>query len=152
MRTRGFVVFARGATSLKGLQEVCFKQTYNQCLTARYRLQPEAGLGTLLVAFLRDLELMQQGTKSFQGDWRSSPALDEWKPFAESYLSRALEQAGPFPTDSGDLSEEMLARLLGSFEDETSLLRTGERLVLFGGIYRRGEGSRRMAHSDVAIV
>src|SRR5687767_12647937 len=115
VRTRGFVVLARGATSLKGLQAVCFNQTYNHCLTARYRLQPDAGLGSLLIAFLRDLDLMQKGAKSFRGDWRSSTTLDEWKPLTEYYLKRASalvgEILGPLAVPSGVLNEEMLARL-----------------------------------------
>ena len=49
-RTRGFVVIARGATSLESLQALCHdseRQTYNHCVTARYRLNPKGALGAL---------------------------------------------------------------------------------------------------------
>jgi hypothetical protein len=61
-RVRGFVVIARGGRSLKPLQELCFdtKQTYNTCLTGRYRLQPGAVVGTLLASFF-----MGPGTDSY---------------------------------------------------------------------------------------
>ena len=136
-RTRGFVVLARGATSLKPLQAACFNQTYNKCLTARYRLQPEAGLGTLLIAFLKDLELISQGSNAFQGDLKSFASADDWKPLTEYYLKRAFDRLGSdllsaSASPAGILNDEVLLTLLGSFEDETHVMRTGERLVLFG--------------------
>lgn len=134
-RTRGFVVLARGATSLKPLQAACFNQTYNHCLTARYRLQSDAGLGTLWLAFLRDLELLRDGSKDFKGDLRSLNSTDDWKSLTESYLRRAYE---PLRSDSllnltsGALDSEVLARLLIAFDDDGAVLDPGERLVLFG--------------------
>jgi hypothetical protein len=134
-RTRGFVVLVRGATSLKPLQEACFTQTYNHCLTARYRLQSDAGLGTLWLAFLRDLELLRDGSKDFKGDLRSVNSTGDWRYFTESYLKRAYE---PLRIDSlrsltaGALDSETLARLLMALEDDGAVLDPGQRLVLFG--------------------
>ena len=56
-RRRGFVVVVRGGNSLKPLQDLCLnadRQIYNDCYTARYRLQPKAALGTLLAAWVGD--------------------------------------------------------------------------------------------------
>ncbi|MGH7452742.1 MAG: hypothetical protein ACRENG_15450 [bacterium] len=50
VRRNGFVVLVRGGKNLKSIQSLCFfpEQSWNTCLTARYRLQPDAVLGTLL--------------------------------------------------------------------------------------------------------
>src|SRR5215211_6645460 len=58
IRRQGFVVLARDGFDLWPLQALCMNknQSYNECLTARYRLQRGAIFGTLLAAFLVDLQ------------------------------------------------------------------------------------------------
>ena len=123
-------MIARGATSLKQLQEACFKQSYNHCLTARYRLQSEAGLGTLLLALLGDLTLLKGGSKRSKGDLKSLRSTDDWKPLTRPELT--LESEFLVDAGAGALDSEALGRFLASFDDESSVLRTGDRLVLFG--------------------
>lgn len=168
-RTRGFVVVVRGSSSLKSLQELCrdsARQTYNSCLTARYRLQPQAGLGTLLVAFLADLFAMRQWDTADPGPVEAvaeslavdvesvrspksgrpllvvgdlDPALPkQWHLLIGRYLNRVgvaerdLAKRLQEPNVQGILEPPQLESLFGTLEDEHSLLRSGDRLVLFG--------------------
>jgi len=151
-RTRGFVVLARGATSLKPLQAACYNQNYNQCLTARYRLQSDAGLGTLWMAFLKDLEILIRGGNDFTGDLNSAGTPDDWGLFSRTYYARIHERLGSEVLDggkaSGVLDIKELSILLGSFDDEGSVLRTGQRLVLFGEF---SEASTNLAEWETAL-
>ena len=61
-RSYGFVVVAPGTSSLQPLQRLCFdkRQTYNTCLTARYRLGIGPIFGTLFSAFAEDLRALRE--------------------------------------------------------------------------------------------
>ncbi|HWM25132.1 MAG TPA: P-loop NTPase fold protein [Chthoniobacterales bacterium] len=139
-RSRGFVVIARGATSLTPLQTLCFdeRQTYNHCFTARYRLQPSAPLGTLLLAFIDDLIKVSRGEKVTAGDLRAGKTTadspDELKRFAEHFLERMDANLNSLlEAKHGTLETSQLAMLSEAFKSE-SLLTRGNRLVLFGEI------------------
>ncbi len=103
-RERGFVVLVRGGSNLKPIQSLCFdeKQTYNHCLTARYRLQPGAAIGTLVAAFIADLLTIDRKQKEIAGDlmpvvsYEASPDTTRgfgWTDMASVYLDR-LEPTG----------------------------------------------------------
>lgn len=175
-RTRGFVVLVRGTNSLKPLQTLCTGKVVsvrNSCLTARYRLQPQAGLGTLLIAFLSDLyklkvlsheadrarkmnpvgeaelapESGQTRSGNIAGDLEPSALTagdhprSSWMPLISKYVDRILN-AESWPSDlanrskettlNGTIEEGQLRNLFAAFDDESSILRSGDRLVLFG--------------------
>jgi hypothetical protein len=143
-RTRGFVVIARGATSLTSLQSLCIdeqRQKYNpNCLTARYRLQPSAALGTLLMAFFSDLVKIEHGEKGIAGDLRPNSLQEKWKLLARRFLN--------YPTLSEDLPLWSLVEAKHGtlddvqrkmfFEALKSESKIGDRLVLFGEIAEEG--------------
>lgn len=148
-RTRGFVVIARGATSLAPLQALCLdsvRQTYNQCFTARYRLDPTAALGTLLAAFITDLSRIREGKEALLGDLKpefsKSDTDSYWREISKLYLNRLTM---PVPTGSAQEALTLLSTLLRSQGNilaeqvekgvanlNESIFQTGQRLVLFG--------------------
>lgn len=149
-RQRGFVVLVRGGSNLKPIQSLCFdeKQTYNHCLTARYRLQPGAALGTLMAALVVDLDRIARGQKDVDGDM--APALSDdvpggelrsWPRWAPTYLTglpagliSKLSIASPEArVKQGTLTHEELQVMLEQLHNE-SVLSTGQRLVLLGEI------------------
>ncbi|RMH80187.1 MAG: hypothetical protein D6681_18730, partial [Calditrichaeota bacterium] len=92
-RTHGFVVVVRGTTSLKSLQDLCYdesRQTWNRgkCMTARYRLRGKHCLGTLIMAFLRDvgtfLEARDRSSGTLDPEFFSSLPGDIRPPFTDS--------------------------------------------------------------------
>jgi KAP-like P-loop domain-containing protein len=151
-RRRGFVVLARGGTSLKPIQLLCFdeKRTSNHCFTARYRLKPRAALGTLIAALLVDLDGIVRGRTDLNGDIIPIPSDDallselrdfEWKNWAPRYLKRlpsgllskfSIEGSDPFKKQGIFTAIELKATLT-SFRNE-SILATGQRLLLLGEI------------------
>lgn len=151
-RIRGFVVITRGATSLTPLQSLCFdsqRQTYNQCFTARYRLNPSAALGTLITAFISDLTKINNNQEDFVGDLKPNFAKDntdsDWREIAKlsvnrlSSLTESTERTPPvsllsaFRARQGTLLKEHVESLVENFKNE-SILGVGRRLVLFGEI------------------
>lgn len=75
-RDRGFVVLIEERRSLASLQEACFRQTYNHCYTARYRLNGRPVFGSLAVSILGDMKSVLDGDGS-RGIFR--PRLTELK-------------------------------------------------------------------------
>jgi hypothetical protein len=158
VRKRGFVVLVRGASNLKPIQSLCFdtRQTYNACFTARYRLQPEAAIGTLIVAFRSDLNKIVRGEKDLIGDLAPATSENNWKRFGRSTLIAMGEGSGEMNdelsriqneflrrgkqgVEQGTLSKDELSWNLGNLGSETSL-RTGQRLVLFGELNKESTG------------
>lgn len=143
-RERGFVVLVRGGSNLKPIQSLCFdeKQKYNKCLTARYRLQPGAAIGTLIAALISDLGRIVRGQKEMAGDMLPAVSEDAWGKVASLYLN-GLESTGLMsklsiapagtPAQQGTLTQDELRVVCSSFHNE-SVLRTGQRLVLLGEI------------------
>src|SRR5262245_59457439 len=63
VRSHGFVVVSPGSSSLQPLQRLCFdkrRQTYNTCLTARYRFGVGPVFGTLFSPFARALRTLRK--------------------------------------------------------------------------------------------
>ena len=122
-RLRGFVVLVRGGTNLKPIQSLCFEQTYNECLTARYRLQPAAAIGTLIVAHLADLIKIARGEKDLTGDLEPPFSEDAWKRIAKPYLedpSGTESQLEPmFRAKQGMVAHEKCANLAPLVNEST---------------------------------
>lgn len=143
IRRRGFVVLARGGSDLWPLQALCGPryQSYNHCLTARYRLRPGAIFGTLLAAFLADLRMIgRHRTDDLAGVFFPGAADDAWQqflnqgstdPVSRSFLE-AVERLTTQQLESG-LDEEQLDALLELLSSE-ELLPTGKRLVIFAEV------------------
>lgn len=133
-RTRGFVVIVRGERSLRDLQSACFQQTWNDCLAARYRLQPGAIFGTLIGAFMSDLKTVIRGGHNLHGALMPDPidSNSRWKDARYSSLGELLDR---WPDDRhGSLVEgDLLEMFIKDLHDE-KLLSKGRRLVLFAEV------------------
>jgi hypothetical protein len=155
-RTRGFLVVVRGGSNLKSLQSLCAEEIVslrNSCVTARYRLQSTAGVGTLLFAFLSDLYRLRRQRERLDGDETTaktdlvagdlSPApspeswTETWGSLIDRYLDRIITSEAELaeglrdPSAQGVLKSDQLYSLLARFDDESSVLKSGDRLVLF---------------------
>jgi len=146
-RKNGFVVLVRGGNSLKPLQDLCLdpdRQERNNCFTVRYRLQPTMAIGTLLAICLSDLRKIAISQKDLAGDLRFRPYASA-KPLGPGpddlrWLNLATSLVGPSLSiltneftgeSSGALDREHLEEVFKRLSEE-SVLRNGDRLVLFG--------------------
>lgn len=104
-RDRGFVVVAEGTPSLQFLQSLCHsdEQTYNTCLTARYRLGLGPVLGTLFDCLVSDLRELGRRRS------REAPPRD--------LLGDLLPPPGPDPRDTAWRQVTTLAELLVPLQD-----------------------------------
>jgi hypothetical protein len=135
-RTGGFLVLARGSASLQRVQALCHRpgQSYNTCLTARYRLRPPV-VGNLLAALVTDLARLAQGTGAPVGDLlplTSGLSTPPWAtlrhgPFAELAAEARLDQY------TGELPVDWVSRLYEVLADP-ALLPVGVRLVVFAEV------------------
>ena len=134
VRTKGFVVIVRQAKSLAELQRVCVEhQSYNQCLTARFRIQSKPIFGTVLAAFVANIMevLNQDGSYSDH----LLPDLEDgaWQELQKIGFGRRVEQL-TLPRDSaGELTTEWLREFNGILSDR-ELFGTGKRLILLAEI------------------
>ena len=134
IRTNGFVVLVRQARSLAELQQVCVEsQTYNQCLTARYRIQAQPVFGTLLAAFVSNMhELSNQ--EGGHGD-HFLPELDDeaWRKLEESGFNRRISELSRPRAQEGELDPDWLRRF-NSILSDNQIFSTGKRLILFAEV------------------
>lgn len=170
-RKHGFVVIVRGGSNLEPIESLCSEQTYNDCFTARYRLQPSAAIGTLVTAFLADIIRMDGDGQGIKGDLL--PAGDRWKEFAKAYVNldigsprfsklmgklqelglRITEEeadralASPNDAPKGQFSQEQILLQLSGLADEYALSK-GQRLVLLGEL---SEPSTNVSEWQVAL-
>jgi len=155
-RRNGFVVVVHGGGSLKPLQDLCLnrdRQNHNTCFTARYRLQPTTVIGTLLTCWLGDLRKIAHDQKDFAGDLRLGPTHpklsgsgstnlppdlaaglsndERWRRLTQSLPSSINVSGNELSANaSGVFDQDLLQELIKRAADE-SVLRVGERLVLF---------------------
>ena len=142
VRTRGFVVVARNIESLQPVQEWCLEQTWNDCLTARYRIHSKPVFGTLLAAISDDSEQMtrspdqaspgvkRHGSLLFKPSPEWSQVFDAGffeEPASTSRVSTAVKGR------RGELDPEHSASLVG-FLGNASLYVKGKRLVLLAEV------------------
>jgi len=134
VRTKGFVVLVHHAKSLAELQKVCVQhQSYNQCLTARYRIQSKPIFGTLLAAFVSNmLELLNQ-----EGGYSDHflPDLDDpaWRELQEKAFDQRMGNLSLPGEGKGELNEEWLRQFKQTLSDQ-EFFSTGKRLILFAEV------------------
>lgn len=160
VRHNGFVVLVRGRTDLTALQSLCHRQTWNTCLTARYRLRPEAPFGTLFAAFLSDLRRLQvhasvpvdeapvekmqklseapssQSELNLLGEISPEATGGDWQGLIQGPLGSWL--ASWSEAEQGALDRDRLSELMKILSDE-EVLSTGKRLVLLGEVSGESE-------------
>ena len=141
-RSHGFVVVAPGTGSLQPLQRLCFdtRQSYNTCLTARYRLGVGPILGTLFSAFAEDLRALRAAREQpgvlgrLKGDLLPigpDPLATPWATLLQDGdLAAAAEGLVGEDARTNGIPRPTLDRFLDLLRDER-LLPVGRRLVLF---------------------
>ncbi|HEX6702952.1 MAG TPA: P-loop NTPase fold protein [Gaiellaceae bacterium] len=147
MRERGFAVFVDRADSLQPLQALCFRDTWNDCLTARYRLQTGPVVGTLFSALLRDLDAWHRG-EPIRGDILPEHFERGWDrlvAFLIDRLRKEIPQTSALWHGTGTIDPFELELLFRALADE-AVLPLGHRLVVFaeadvGGRFRYDDGS-----------
>src|SRR5207302_93254 len=137
-RTNGFVVLIRDGKDLGALQSLCVdteKQTHNICLTSRYRLRAGAVFGTLIAAFIADLQRIGRGEPELMGEFMPKPPSEPWSEFLRHLSSTPAEIpfAGWIEAQRGSMDRDTIERWHDLLSNE-SLLPSGRRLVLFGEI------------------
>jgi KAP family P-loop domain len=135
-RRGGFAVVVKAPQSLQTLQALCLQQSWNQCLTARYRLQGEPVFGTLLAAFLSDLSLWQNDKPFFRGDILPEYGRSDWGDWIAAFVDEVCWSGPPseqavLAESAGAVEPELLERFLAAADRS---LTTGRRLVLFGEV------------------
>lgn len=146
MRQNGFVVLVRGGRDLNPIRDLCFdtQQSWNTCLTARYRLQPGAIFGTLFAAFLADLQRIQRGETDFHGDLRPDVSDSVWKVLLEGPLGSLVDSWSE--EKQGVFDQSRLEEFLKYLYDE-KILSQEMRLVLFGEVSERSENRSEWDHA-----
>ena len=137
-RDRGFVVLIEERRSLASLQEACFRQTYNHCYTARYRLNGRPVFGSLAVSILLDMRSVLDGDDSL-GIFR--PRLTELKD--QHIVAEFAERA---PADEIAIRAEDLLLLCQQIADLTQRS-TCTRLVLFWPSFDTASARSGRTHS-----
>jgi len=132
VRERGFAVFVERADSLQPLQALCFRDTWNDCLTARYRLQTGPVIGTVFSALLRDLDAWHRGApvrgdilpEHFERGW------DRLVAFLIDRLRKEIPRTSALWHGTGTIDPSELELLFRALADE-GVLPVGHRLVVF---------------------
>ena len=135
-RTQGFVTLVHGAADLEPLEDACFQQTWNKCLTARYRLSGNDALASLLAAFADDLRSIGEGGRASRGIIR--PDVDSFKSLAAGPVGSVANSWGD--PDAKHPQSELLEKLMQALADP-SVLGVGQRLVLFGEVHGLSKGA-----------
>lgn len=130
------MVLVRGGSNLKPIQSLCSheQQTYNQCLTARYRLQPSAAIGTLLACYLSDLKRLANGEKDVAEELQAFSSENAWERMAATFTTSTFTVPPPQFTNEikkGALNQGQLGEIFARLAQKT-ILEAGHRLVLLG--------------------
>jgi len=143
VRSHGFVVVSPGSSSLQPLQRLCFdkrRQTYNTCLTARYRFGVGPVFGTLFSAFAEDLRTLRKAREQpgvlgrLKGDllpMGPDPLATDWGTLLQDAdLEAATEELVGDDARANGIPLTSLERFFDLLRDQR-LLPVGHRLVLF---------------------
>jgi hypothetical protein len=130
-RQHGFLVVVRDTPSLQPLQAACSKQSWNACLTARYRFDRAPVFGSLFRAFADSALAGASSANPPIGDYFPPYGGGSWPHVLRSVGERMTEFFGygtAPPTGSVTAEElEALLEVLGNKD----VLGRGRRLVLF---------------------
>lgn len=148
VRKNGFVVIVRNTLQLGKLQDHCFSQSYNDCLTVRYRLEYAPVFGTMIAAFISDLKeidmigfnkikymtKMAKKSGELHGDYQPLPDEKNWKTFCDKQFYEAFYQLlfSKQPREK-IITPDLLARFMQVISNG-SYLPVGRRLIFFGEI------------------
>jgi KAP family P-loop domain len=142
VRSHGFVVVSPASSSLQPLQRLCFdkRQTFNTCLTARYRLGVGPVFGTLFSAFAEDLRALRKAREQpgvlgrLKGDllpMGPDPLATDWGTLLQDAdLEAATEELIGDDARANGIPLTSLERFFDLLRDQR-LLPAGHRLVLF---------------------
>ncbi|BBO70952.1 hypothetical protein DSCA_48820 [Desulfosarcina alkanivorans] len=151
-RPSGFVILAGGGPGLDGLVDLCQRQSYNRCFTARYVVPSGSTLKDALISVVRDITGLVDGDLNTLGDLVPDPGSDEkaWMRLVTPEIRSALGElgsAGP-EMSAGDVLEGLLAPI-----DKLGALTTGFRLVFFFEFraVQPGMSAERLGFSDAVI-
>jgi hypothetical protein len=138
VRDRGFAVLTHGSASLQHVQALCHspEQSFNTCMTARYRLNPPV-VSNLLAAFVTDLARLARGTEASPpvGDLlppTRSLTSPPWITLKDGPFTELAERAG-LDQPAGELTASWIEELFTALGTDTVLGR-GMRLVLFAEV------------------
>ena len=131
-RNKGFIVFLQGAVDLSPIEALCFEQSWNKCLTARYSASGGHVLFPLIEQFLKDVKGPGGGRTSVKKAYVSGPpqsiglfrpelAEPNWKTVRTNLNILTVEDVNA----EGALG--LIERFTSALE---SSLSTGDRLVL----------------------
>lgn len=127
-RDRGFIGLVSDPSSACHLQDLCFRQDRNTCLTAGYRFNAKEGLSGLLAYFFSDLSAILRGRGDVRGRFAPDPVGDEWQGWLKNPMGQFLKDRHAVATTS--LVSFPLDSIIHQLARE-DVLGTGERLVLF---------------------
>jgi hypothetical protein len=152
VREHGFAVLVRRPGSLQRLQQRCLDQTWNECLTALYRVETDPVLGTLISAFLADLDKYDatsgpdpSGTAATgpqtEGTFLFDQSRSDWAQLlGKGFLKQAREATWrPGPARRGQVDLDWLTVLLTELDKSLS---EGKRLVLFCEVLNSDESDQ----------
>src|SRR5437868_4909048 len=136
VRTRGFVVVHQQPCDLRALQQACLTDSFNDCLTARYRLRPGAVFATLIRAFLADVATLRAnpraGEEATKGSVQFDPSRNWGRAISTGFLDESSGPSSPFSGPAGALDPTWLDSFLLELDSHTS--KTGTRVVLFAEV------------------
>jgi hypothetical protein len=150
-RRHGFLVVVRDTPSLQPLQAACSKQTWNTCLTARFRLERGPVFGTLFRAFVDAALAGGMMARPPEGDYDPRFPSGRWpdvlRPVAER-MGRLYGSGNPPP--QGQMTEGELDELFAVLADDAVLGR-GDRLVLLAEVAGDSEAAEWMHFGDAVL-
>jgi|GEM_PF-2170645 len=133
-RSNGFVVVVREPRSLQSLQALCpgDRQSWNECLTFRYRLAEGPVFGTLIAALLDDLRQLISGSGEIAGKILPLPSDGLWKKALEeiSHSKVMIDRIMEPGKRTGELAPDIIPSMIEILSSE-KILPAGRRMVVF---------------------
>jgi hypothetical protein len=136
-RSSGFAILTSGGIGLETLAGLCFKQSWNRCLTARYQVVGNSGFKDFLEYLMTDLRGLAAGDYATIGSFlpeqrgNQRPGSQEQQGTPPPARQSWFELARKIPVDPNqpDSAAEFNMGMLFSLASQT--LETGQRLVFF---------------------
>jgi hypothetical protein len=151
-RRSGFVILARGGPGLDRLADLCQRQTYNRCFTARYVVPSGSTLKEALIDIVRDISGLADGDLNTLGELVPDPGSGEksWMRLVTPDIRSALASLSSSGSDrsAADVLDGLLAPLI-----KMGPLATGWRLIFlieFRAV-QTGSSAERLGFDDPVI-